>query len=350
MENKKILVTGGAGYIGSHTCVALCEAGYTPVIIDNFSNSEKEVIHSINDLVGKELPWYEGDCADKNLLTRIIHENPGLVGAIHFAAYKAVGESVEQPLRYHQNNLGSLLSLVEVIENHKIPALVFSSSCTVYGEPDSLPVTEETPHKPAESPYGRTKQMCEAILEDVFKSGSQLRTALLRYFNPIGAHSSAKIGEAPRGVPANLVPFLTQAAAGIRSQLTVFGTDYSTPDGSCIRDYLHVMDLAEAHVAALDFLLTQTQPTLESFNIGTGQGASVLELISAFEQSTGVKVPHVLGGRRQGDIEAIYANADKANEKLKWKTRRSLATCLKDAWAWQEALVNVSNTKSASGE
>ncbi len=330
-----ILVTGGAGFIGSHTVVALVEAGYNPVIIDNFHNSEKSVLDGIKKIIGKKVTCYDHDCNDARFLEKIIHKN-NIEGVIHFAAYKAVGESVEKPLAYYRNNVGSLLVLLEVMEKCGINALVFSSSCTVYGEPDAIPVSEATPRKPANSPYGNTKTIGEDILRDAVASGAALKAVALRYFNPIGAHPSAAIGELPRGVPSNLIPFVTQTAAGIRNSLTVFGNDYDTPDGSNIRDYIHVMDLAEAHVKALEFLKKDTRSNLyDTFNLGTGQGNSVLEIIKAFEKVNGVKLNYTIGKRRAGDVEKIYGVVDKAAEQLGWRTQRSLEDSLRDAWAWQ---------------
>jgi len=339
---KKILVTGGAGYIGSHTVVELAQAGYQPVIVDNFSNSEESALAGIEAILGQKVPTYRIDCADAAALRGVFQAEPDLAGVIHFAAYKAVGESVQKPLAYFQNNVGSLLTLLDVMNEFKVENLVFSSSCTVYGIPDALPVTEATPTKPASSPYGRTKQMCEDIVHDVSAAPSnQLHTILLRYFNPIGAHSSAKIGELPLGVPNNLVPFITQTAAGIREKLTINGNDYDTPDGTNIRDYIHVVDLAKAHIVAVQRLLDRkASDVVETFNVGTGHGNTVLEVVQTFEQATGQKLNYMMGPRRPGDVPAIYADATKAEQVLGFKTETSLADSLASAWKWQQTLGN----------
>ena len=344
-SRHRILVTGGAGYIGSHSAVALHEAGFTPLMLDNLSNAKLEAIEGVRALCGDpELPFYNVDVRDESGLRAVFeqHEAQGqpIVGMLHFAAHKAVGESVEQPARYATNNVGGLGTLLHVANEFNVRNVVFSSSCTVYGEPESVPVDESTPFKKAESPYGWTKQACERVLTDHAATHPHHRIALLRYFNPIGAHPSARIGEWPLGVPNNLVPFLTQTVAGIRESLTVFGDDYPTQDGTCVRDYLHVMDLAEAHVAALNWCLNQnaTGPVVRAFNLGTGKGASVLEVIQRFEQATGLRVPHHIGPRREGDVVAIWANADRAKSELNWVASRDLETCLADAWRWQEHL------------
>ncbi|MBL7774349.1 MAG: UDP-glucose 4-epimerase GalE [Saprospiraceae bacterium] len=330
-----ILVTGGAGFIGSHTVVALAEAGYRPVILDDFSNSDQRVLKGLETILGYEPPCYAQDCNDLPALRRVVQAE-NIRGAIHFAACKAVGESMQEPLRYYRNNLGSLIALMDALLEYGAPDLIFSSSCTVYGEPDQLPVTENTPVKPAISVYGNTKQIGEEILRDTAAAGKALRSISLRYFNPIGAHSSAQIGELPLGVPNNLVPFITQTAAGLRSQLTVFGNDYPTPDGSCIRDYIHVMDLAEAHVAALAALEKRPEKCCyEIYNVGAGQGTSVLELIQTFEAVLGKPLPHRIGDRRPGDIAAVYADASKIQRELHWTARRSMRQALEDAWRWE---------------
>ena len=343
MEQQKILVTGGLGFIGSHTLVCLHEAGYVPVIIDNLNNTRIEVLSAISKLIGYTPEFIQGDVNDKSLMTEIFQKyQPNAV--IHFAAHKAVGESVEQPLMYYQNNVVALISMMEVMKIVNCKKLVFSSSCTVYGEPEQVPVKESTPTRLAASPYGATKQMAEVILKD----NKWFEVQCLRYFNPVGAHESSLIGELPLGIPNNLIPYLTQTVAGIRSQLTVHGGDYNTPDGTCIRDYIHVMDLAEAHVAAINRLFSNTDENtvevgdpsrgnFEVFNIGTGKGYSVAEVISAFENSTGEKVPHVIGPRRSGDIVAIWADTTKVNEILGWKASRNLETMMQDAWNWQKA-------------
>ncbi|MBC5774462.1 UDP-glucose 4-epimerase GalE [Pontibacter sp. KCTC 32443] len=338
---NKILVTGGAGYIGSHTVVELQQAGYEPVIVDNFSNSEERSLEGITAILGKEVKCYRTDCADIVALREIFEQEQNIAGVIHFAAYKAVGESVAEPLKYYQNNVGSLLVLLQVMQEFGVQKLVFSSSCTVYGIPEQLPVTEQTPVQKANSPYGNTKKVCEEILTDLANSGnSNMQSIALRYFNPIGAHPSALIGELPLGVPNNLVPFITQTAAGIREQLTIFGDDYDTPDGTCIRDYVHVVDLAKAHVVAIERLLQNKAESIELFNVGTGQGNTVLEAIHAFERASGVKVNYKIGPRRAGDIPKIYADVTKATEVLGFRTNSTLDEAMKSAWDWQMHLQN----------
>ena len=332
-----ILVTGGAGFIGSHTVIALVEAGHTPIMIDNFANSEKSILQGIKQILNQQIICYENDCNDANILKKIIQTHH-IQGVIHFAAYKAVGESVQKPLMYYQNNVGSLVTLLQVMDECKVDLLVFSSSCTVYGEPDKIPVTEATPRKPATSPYGNTKTMCEDIIRDTIASGASLKTTLLRYFNPIGAHPSAHIGELPRGVPNNLIPFITQTAAGWREQLTVFGNDYDTLDGSNIRDYIDVMDLAEAHVKAIEYLEKQPNNFQDVFNIGTGRGCTVLEVVKTFEEVTNTKLNYTIGNRRAGDVEKIYAVVDKSETELGWKATRTFAQSLETAWRWQQKL------------
>lgn len=336
---QKILVTGGIGYIGSHTTVQLQNAGYDVVIIDNLSNSKREVLDGIESITGIRPKFIEGDCTDIQTLRRVFEENPGISGIINFAASKAVGESVQKPLLYYRNNLNTLMNLLELMPEFGVKGIVFSSSCTVYGEPDLNPIDETAPVKPATSPYGNTKQISEEIIRDFIASGAPVKSILLRYFNPIGAHPSAKIGELPVGVPQNLVPYLTQTAAGIREQLTVFGDDYNTPDGSCIRDYIDVNDLAKAHVTAMSRMLGDTETeSVEVFNLGTGRGLSVLELINSFERATGVKVPYKIGQRRAGDIEKIWADPKKANEVLGWKAETDIDDTMRSAWAWQQSL------------
>lgn len=336
MSNGKVLVTGGAGFIGSHTVVELVAAGYRPVIVDNLANSDRKVLAGIAALVGYEVPFYEVDCTDAVALDAVFQQEAPFAGIIHFAAFKAVGESVERPTAYFLNNIGSTAVLIEAMAAHPSGRLVFSSSCTVYGEPTSIPVDESAPIRPAESPYGYTKQACERLIGDQVAAAPGFRATLLRYFNPIGAHPSARIGELPIGRPNNLIPFLTQAVAGLREPLTVFGDDYPTPDGTCIRDYIHVVDLARAHVAAL--AAPDGEERLSVYNLGTGAGASVKEVVAAFEEATGRAVPHRMGPRRAGDVVAIFADAQKAERELGWRTERSLKEALADAWRWQEQL------------
>ncbi|MDR2475661.1 MAG: UDP-glucose 4-epimerase GalE [Bacteroidales bacterium] len=332
----KIVVTGGTGYIGSHTAVELQNAGYEVIIVDNLSNSNADVIRGIEKITGIRPAFEQVDCRDKEGLTGVFKKYSGIQGIIHFAASKAVGESVQKPLLYYRNNIVSLLNLLELMPEFQVNGIVFSSSCTVYGQPDHLPVDETAPILPASSPYGNTKQIDEEIIRDVIHAGAPYKSIILRYFNPIGAHPSAEIGELPNGIPQNLVPFLTQTAAGIRKELSVFGDDYNTPDGSCIRDYINVVDLAKAHVIAVERMLKrQSETQLEYFNLGTGKGVSVLELIHGFEKATGVKVPHTIVGRREGDIEQIWADPRYANEVLGWKAVETLDDTLRSAWKWQ---------------
>ena len=335
-----VLVTGGAGFIGSHTVVALTEAGFRPIILDDFSNSEKSVLDGLAEIMGSQPTVYAENCHNRETLRRIFQEEK-IEGVIHFAAFKAVGESMQKPLEYYDNNLGSLIVLLQTMLECGVPNLIFSSSCTVYGEPDELPVTEETPVKPASSVYGNTKQIGEEILYDTIAAGNALKIISLRYFNPIGAHPSAAIGELPRGVPSNLVPFIIQTAAGLRESLTIFGNDYPTPDGTCIRDYIHVLDLAEAHVAALQFLVKkEVSNYYDVFNVGTGQGASVMELVKSFEQVSGKPLNYKLGPRRSGDVTAVYADVQKSVEQLGWNAKRSMQEALEDAWRWQQAITS----------
>ena len=335
-----ILVTGGTGYIGSHTTVELIQAGYQVVSLDNLSNSNIHVLDGIEAITGTRPTFYQVDCNDESAIEEIFTRHPDIQGVIHFAASKAVGESVQKPLLYYRNNLLSLIVLLEAMQRHGTRGIVFSSSCTVYGQPEVLPVTEDAPVQEALSPYGNTKQINEEILRDVVYAGAPYKVIRLRYFNPIGAHPSALIGELPLGVPQNLIPYLTQTAAGIRQELSVFGDDYNTPDGSCIRDYINVVDLARAHVLAVDRILDEAKqsPALETFNIGTGRGVSVLELIRTFEEVTGVPVPHKIVGRREGDIEQVWADPSLANTVLGWQAKESLADTLRSAWAWQVRL------------
>ena len=338
MIGKKILVTGGAGYIGSHTVVELVRAGYKPVIMDNFSNSEKFIVARVRKITGRDVPLYTGDCSVPADVAKVFKREGRFHGIIHFAALKAVEESVAQPLRYYRNNLGAMLTMLEAAECFKVPHFVFSSSCTVYGEPDKLPVREDAPVKKTSSPYGESKKIAERILETFLQSGVPVKAVSLRYFNPIGAHSSALIGELPLGTPKNLVPFVTQTAAGLRKILRVYGDDYGTPDGTCIRDYIHVVDLALAHVRALGYLEKKRGPFYDVFNIGTGRGQSVLGIVRTFEKVTGVKVPFLIAPRRAGDIEKIYAAAGKAKKVLGWSAKLTLEDALRSSWDWQKGL------------
>lgn len=337
---KTILVTGGLGYIGSHTVVELASAGYRPVIIDNLSNSSVDMLPRIEQITGQTIPFYEQDFQHTERLATVLR-NEHVTGIIHFAAFKAVGESVKKPLSYYKNNVAGLVSLLEVVEALKQPIqVIFSSSCTVYGNADTQPITESAPHKPAASPYGSTKQMCETILHDATQSSKTLSSVSLRYFNPIGAHQSGLIGELPIGTPANLIPFVTQTAAGLRESLTVFGDDYPTVDGTCVRDYIHVVDLAKAHIKALEYAHSKPAKTYDVFNVGTGQATSVLEVIQRFKAATGQQVPYKIGPRRDGDIVTCYADPSKANKVLGWHAENSLDQALHDAWRWQQNLGN----------
>ena len=336
MKTDRILVTGGTGYIGSHTVVELQQAGYKVVIIDNLSNSNRDVLDGIERITGIRPDFVEADCTDMNALSNLFNQYPDITGIINFAASKAVGESIEKPTLYYRNNLNTLMNLLDLMPQHDVKGIVFSSSCTVYGEPDGNPVTEAAPIKVATSPYGNTKQICEEIIHDVVRSGAPIKSVILRYFNPVGAHPSAEIGELPNGVPQNLIPYLTQTAIGIRKELSVFGDDYNTPDGSCIRDFINVVDLAKAHVIAVERMLQdKSTDAVETFNLGTGVGLSVKELIAAFERATGVKVPHKIVGRRAGDIEKVWANPKYANEVLGWTATASIDDTMRSAWAWQ---------------
>ncbi|HUX57716.1 MAG TPA: UDP-glucose 4-epimerase GalE [Bacteroidales bacterium] len=338
---KKILVTGGTGYIGSHTTVELIENGFDVVIIDNLYNSEAEVVDRIHEISGVKPVLDIFDLCDKEKLDGFFSNNTDIAAIIHFAAYKAVGESVNKPLEYYRNNLLSLVNILNAMIRFKIPDLVFSSSCTVYGQPENLPVTEDAPLQPATSPYGNTKQIGEAIIRDTTVSDKNIKAISLRYFNPIGAHQSALIGELPRGVPENLVPFITQTAYGLRDELKVFGDDYDTPDGSCIRDYLHVVDLAKAHVIAVKRLLEKRNKSdYEVFNLGTGTGVSVLEAIRSFENVSGIKLKYKITGRREGDIEKIWADPSFADQELGWKTLSSLDEAMNTAWEWEKKIRN----------
>lgn len=337
--NELILVTGGTGYIGSHTAVELINEGYEVVIVDNLANSTTDSLDGIEKITGVRPAFEQFDLCNKPLVDAFFDKYRRLKAIIHFAAYKAVGESVEKPLMYYRNNLVSLMNLLECMEHYQVPSVVFSSSCTVYGQPEELPVTENAPMKPAESPYGNTKQICEEILRDSVRSAPALQVIALRYFNPIGAHPTALIGELPRGIPNNLVPFVTQTAAGLRDELRIFGDDYPTSDGSAVRDYINVADLAKAHVKAIRRLLDQkNESAYEFFNLGTGRGSSVLEIVKTFEKVTGVPVRYKIVGRRAGDIIAVWADTTKANEVLGWKADTSLEDSLLTAWNWEKRL------------
>jgi UDP-glucose 4-epimerase len=332
-----ILVTGGMGYIGSHTVVELIQAGFEALIVDDLSNSTIEVLDNIRKITGVKPDFEQFNLQDRQKTRALLVANPQIQAVIHFAASKAVNESVEKPLLYYRNNLVPLLNLIESMHETGPANFLFSSSCTVYGQPDQLPVTEETPRQQAESPYGNTKMICEDILRDSARAYGKLKVISLRYFNPIGAHESGLIGELPRGIPNNLVPYITQTAAGIREELTVYGNDYDTPDGTCIRDYINVVDLAKAHVSGVNRLLAgKTESAYEFFNLGTGRGVSVLEVVNTFMQVNGIRLKYRIAGRRPGDIEKIYADTSKANTVLGWKTEQALAETLASAWNWEK--------------
>lgn len=333
---EKILVTGGTGYIGSHTVVELFNAGYDVVIVDDLSNSDPRILDQIEKITGKKPTFVKLDLCDEQAVKLFAAEHHDINGIIHFAAFKAVGESVQQPLKYYRNNFFSLINVLTAYQSQI--KLVFSSSCTVYGQPDVLPVTESAPIKKAESPYGNTKQIAEEILQEICAVNTELKVITLRYFNPVGAHSSALIGELPIGVPQNLVPFITQSAIGKRGPITVFGNDYNTPDGSAIRDYIHVVDLAKAHVAAIKRLNTSSTSNFEVFNVGTGKGSSVLEIINAFEKSTGEKLNYSIGPRRSGDVEKTYGDVTRSNEVLGWRAELGLEEMMSSAWNWEKYL------------
>lgn len=337
---EKILVTGGTGYIGSHTTVELINNGFEVVIIDNLSNSREDVLEGIGKITGTKPEFAKFDLCENNLVESFFNKHQDIKAIIHFAASKAVGESVEKPLLYYRNNLQSLANILEMMGKYHIPNIAFSSSCTVYGQPEKLPVTEHSPILPAESPYGNTKQICEEILRDTLNSNDELNAISLRYFNPVGAHESAAIGELPLGIPNNLIPFITQTAAGMRKELSVFGHDYNTLDGTAVRDYIHVVDLAKAHVVAVERMINNRQKAhYEVFNLGTGNGFSVLEVIKAFESSTGVKLNYKIIDRRAGDIEQVWADTSFANEELGWKAALDLRTMMASAWKWQQYLL-----------
>ena len=336
---SKILVTGGTGYIGSHTVVELQESGYDVVIVDNLSNSKIEVLDNIEKITGIRPQFEKFDLADAKLTDEFFSKYKDVEAIIHFAAFKAVGESVQKPLMYYRNNLNSLMNLLEGMSRYGVKYMVFSSSCTVYGQPDKLPVTEETPRKEAESPYGNTKAISEDIMRDFAKVNEEQNLIALRYFNPIGAHPSALIGELPVGVPNNLVPFITQTAAGVRDELSIFGDDYDTPDGTAIRDFINVVDLSKAHVVAIDRLLQgKNKKNYEYFNVGTGEGVSVMQLVKTFIKVTGVDLKYKIVGRREGDIEKIWADTSYANKELGWKAEKTLDETLLSAWNWEKRL------------
>lgn len=337
---RKILVTGGTGYIGSHTAVELIQSGFEVIIIDNLSNSRSDVLEGIEKITGVRPSFEKFDICSIDKLDGFLHKHEEIKAIIHFAASKAVGESVEKPLHYYRNNLQSLMNLLELMPKYEIANIVFSSSCTVYGQPDKLPVTETSPIKPAESPYGNTKQISEEIIRDFTHVNRDINAISLRYFNPVGAHESAQIGELPLGVPSNLVPFITQTAAGIRQELSVFGSDYNTEDGTAIRDYIHVVDLAKAHVIAVQRMLKEKQKlNYEVFNLGTGNGYSVMEVINAFESVTGIKLNYKLVDRRPGDIEKVWADTTFANKELGWKAALGIEEMMASAWKWQQHLM-----------
>jgi UDP-glucose 4-epimerase len=337
---QTILVTGGTGFIGSHTTVELQQAGYNVVIVDNLSNSKIEVLDGIEKITGVRPAFEQVDLREKDAVEAVFAKYPEIEGVIHFAASKAVGESVEKPLLYYRNNIVSLINILELMPKYNVKGIIFSSSCTVYGQPseENLPVTEEAPIQKALSPYGNTKQINEEIINDYIHSGAPIKSIILRYFNPIGAHPSAYIGELPNGVPMNLIPFVTQTAIGIRKELKIFGNDYNTPDGTCIRDYIYVVDLAKAHVAAMARVLDKETDPIEVFNIGTGKGVSTLEVVEGFEKATGVKLNWSFAPRREGDIEKVWGNVDKANKVLGWKAETPLEDVLASAWKWQKKL------------
>jgi len=326
---KKIIVTGGAGYIGSHTVVELYKSGFTPIIIDNLCNSSIKNIEGISKVLRQEIKWHNVDCTNQKSIDLVFEKEKNIEGVIHFAAYKSVEESVKEPQKYHENNIGSLEVILESMRKNNVKNIIFSSSCTVYGSPDILPVTEDTPFKKAESPYGETKQLCEKLLEK-----DSCNSISLRYFNPIGSHSSSLIGDCSTDKPTNLVPILTEVAIGKRKQITVFGYDYNTPDGSCIRDYIHVVDLANSHVKALNYLIENSGK--HAFNVGTGIGISVLEAIQSFEQANNLKINYKVGERRDGDIEQIFSDGTQVKEKLNWEAKQTLKQAMIDAWNWEK--------------
>ncbi len=335
-NSKKVLLTGGAGYIGSHTAVELIQQGFEVILVDDLSRSELRIIEGVEKITGQRVSFHQGDCNNSAFLDSVFQTNQ-IDSVIHFAAFKSVNESVQQPLLYYQNNVGSMTALLQAMAKFHVNEIIFSSSCTVYGEPDQIPVDESAPFKKAESPYGATKQMCERILEDCIQTNQPLRSVSLRYFNPVGAHPSALIGELPIGTPSNLVPYVTQTAAGIRQKLTVFGNDYNTADGSCVRDFIHVVDLAKAHVMALQ-KVKELENRNEVFNLGTGIGVTVLDLVKRFIKTTGIPLNYEVGPRRAGDVEKIYADPAKAANILGWRTQLSLEDSLLHAWQWEKQI------------
>jgi len=339
-QSSKIIVTGGLGYIGSHTVVELQSKGYEVVIVDNLSNSSIEVLNGLKNITRKNIVFENVDLKKSDLVTDLFERHSDLSGVIHFAASKAVGESVEKPLDYYENNIYSLVNVLKALQKlNKSINFIFSSSCTVYGQAETLPISEEESIKKAESPYGNTKQICEEIITDTVSSSKNLKAISLRYFNPIGAHESSEIGELPLGIPQNLVPFITQTGAGIRSELIVFGDDYPTIDGTCVRDYIHVVDLAKAHIAALTSLINNTDSkNYEYYNIGTGRGTSILQAITSFEKVSKIKLKYKIGSRRIGDITSAYADTSKANKKLNWTTKLTLDQAMESAWKWQKKI------------
>ncbi len=335
---KKILVTGGLGYIGSHTVVELAQKGYEPIVIDNLSESGIDIKEKIESILGREIIFHKTEMCHKEELDAVFDQHPDIAGVIHFAAYLLVNESVDNPVKYYHNNLFSTINLLRVMHERGCKHIVFSSSCTVYGNPDELPVSENAAIKPAESPYGNTKKMCEDILRDTSLTGS-VEVVSLRYFNPIGAHESGIIGEFQDGPPHHLVPYITETAVGKRAELKIFGGDYNTIDGTCVRDYIHVVDIAKAHIYAIEFLAQgKNESNFEVFNLGTGEGYSVLQMVNAFEEATGIAIAHRIVERRAGDVEAVYADTRLANEKLGWKTELNLVDMLRSAWNFEQRL------------
>lgn len=336
----KIIVTGGLGFIGSHTVVELIHAGIEPIIVDNLCNSEQFILEGIEKIVNQKVKFYKVDCTNKNAMDQIFTNEGAINGIIHFAAYKSVNESAVLPLKYYTNNINSLLVMLECMTQYNIPNIVFSSSCTVYGQPEILPVTEATPYGEIKTAYGNTKRICEEIIRDYYQSGAKIKAVSLRYFNPIGAHPSGLIGELPKGIPNNLMPFITQTAKGLRTQLSVFGFDYNTLDGTCVRDFIHVVDLAKAHVKSIEYLNNKVENKLyDFFNVGTGNGSSVLEMIHSFEKVNNIKINYKLVDRREGDIEQIFADTTKITAVLGWKPALNVDDACRDAWKWEQKIL-----------